>query len=180
MSTPIEFISSSQAAQDAWVFATLAQLRTGFFVDLGCSHPFEINNTWALERIGWRGLLVDTDHDAVAQCMRHRDIGGDGRVIAHRADLTQPHDFWDWVPPTIDYLSLDIDDRTFDALQLIPHDRVRFRCATIEHDTYRLGPAMRDAMRSYLQQLGYTLARADVEHEGYSFEDWWVREELLP
>ncbi len=31
----------------------------GFFVDLGCHHPFRYNNTFKLYKLGWRGLNLD-------------------------------------------------------------------------------------------------------------------------
>lgn len=173
-STPDTFTSHSQAGQDQWVYDTLGHLRDGFFVDLGCSHPFDINNTWALEQVGWKGLLIDSDTAAITQCMKLRS------ATAYATDLLSPHDFWSWCPPIIDYLSLDIDEGTFECLLRIPLATLRIRCATIEHDSYRLGNKMRDSIRLYMSACGYTLARPDVTHDDLPFEDWWVREDLLP
>ena len=31
----------------------------GFFIDIGCHHPFRYNNTFKLYKLGWRGLNID-------------------------------------------------------------------------------------------------------------------------
>ncbi len=33
--------------------------RRGFYVDIGCSHPFRISNTYLLYTLGWAGVAVD-------------------------------------------------------------------------------------------------------------------------
>jgi FkbM family methyltransferase len=33
--------------------------RDGFFVEVGANHPFEGSQTWLLERVGWKGVLVE-------------------------------------------------------------------------------------------------------------------------
>lgn len=52
--------SYSQGGLDI-VLARLPEfVRGGYFVDVGCNHPLEINNTALLEReYGWRGLSID-------------------------------------------------------------------------------------------------------------------------
>ena len=49
--------SYSQAGQDRFVRAVHGDT-PGFFLDVGCSDPVHISNTYALEKLGWRGLLV--------------------------------------------------------------------------------------------------------------------------
>lgn len=166
----MKFISHSQAGQDEWVWNTLGQPTSGRFVDAGCSHPININNTYALERMGWHGLMVDNDQGAVELCMKER------KSAAFQCDLTSVNAiaFWWLLPNSVDYLSLDIDEATLDALKLIPLDKIKPRCATIEHDSYRLGNGMRDAIRKIMLGYGYKLAKADVEHQGLAFEDWWI------
>ena len=50
----------SQAGQDRFVY-TIHGDAPGTFLDVGCHHPIYISNTYALEQIGWRGLLIDID-----------------------------------------------------------------------------------------------------------------------
>ena len=33
--------------------------RTGYFVDVGANDPKDMSQTWHLERLGWRGVLVE-------------------------------------------------------------------------------------------------------------------------
>ena len=166
-----DFVSRSQAGQDKWVYETLGP--GGFFVDLGCNHPVLINNTYALEQVGWTGILVDTDDSCIRQCWTHRTS------IALRADLTQPHEFWPTLPGHMDYLSLDVDESTLAALRHIPLDRIQFKLATIEHDSYRLGTEPRDAIRAIMHHHGYKIAFADVTHEGCAYEDWWYHPQFV-
>lgn len=39
--------------------------KKGFFVDLGCHHPFRYNNTFRLYKLGWRGLNIDLNHISI-------------------------------------------------------------------------------------------------------------------
>lgn len=175
-----EFKSYSQAGQDEWVYrvAKANGIEKGLFVDVGCSHPIEINNTYGLERIGWFGRLVDNDLGAVETCRRHR------RSSICKHDMTNDLDagsFWIGLPAVVDYLSLDIDNATLGALKLIPMEpgRLRFAVATIEHDSYRLGNGMRDAIRDHMHAHGYKIAVQDVKHDGLEFEDWWYHPDLI-
>lgn len=36
-----------------------AKKRKGFYVDVGCSHPFVNNNTFKLYKMGWSGICID-------------------------------------------------------------------------------------------------------------------------
>jgi len=174
MSASTEFVSHSQAGQDAWVYSMFPPSHKGTFWDIGCSHPVEINNTYALERIGWNGLLLDMD-DVGELANKTRS----SRFI--QADATK----FDWSGYTqchypVDYLSLDVDSATFDALRNIPFERQRFNVLTVEHDRYRFGPEIAAKIRSHLIFFGYRIERLDVTSEGFPFEDWWVHESFTP
>lgn len=51
--------SFSQHGEDTIIQALIGGRRQGFYVDIGGSHPFRINNTYALYRAGWSGVVVD-------------------------------------------------------------------------------------------------------------------------
>ena len=179
------FHSRSQAGQDRFVHALLPKT-DGTFLEIGSNHPIEINNTFALEQLGWRGLLVDNDDVCAKLCRELRA----SPVL--QADATQV----DWesalldavtagVPPfefftgpsrrvRIDYLSLDVDAATLATLLRMPLDFVKFNVITIEHDAYRFGPGPRDAMRQLLHAQGYLLLCGNVTDNGMAFEDWWI------
>jgi len=168
----IEFASNSQAGQDLWAWEKLGKPNCGIFLDIGCGHPQTINNTYALEKLGWAGWLVDIGAEPIKLCGEMRSA----RAIC--ADATQI----DWRAlglgeARVDYLSLDIDDWTLAALENLLRHGVSFRVATIEHDAYRLGDKLRIPERELLINAGYVLDRADVFASGYPdfpFEDWWV------
>ena len=70
-----EFISHSQAGQDKFVYDTLVKPTNyinGTFLDIGCGFPIEINNTYSLEQLGWRGVLIDKDPGFVESCRQQR------------------------------------------------------------------------------------------------------------
>jgi FkbM family methyltransferase len=45
--------------------------RTGYFVDVGANHPTDMSQTWHLERLGWRGILVEPQ-PALAQKLKEQ------------------------------------------------------------------------------------------------------------
>lgn len=49
----------SQHGEDVFVREYFKDLKNGFFVDIGASHPFRISNTFSLYRMGWNGVAVD-------------------------------------------------------------------------------------------------------------------------
>lgn len=162
--------SYSQAGQDLFAGYLLPCTVPRTFFDVGCSHPTQLSNTFALEQLGWRGWLFDNDENACALCRMERQatvICGDATTVDYRKYYTN----------TIDYLSLDIDTATLPALVQLLKCGVRFRVATIEHDSYRFGEGPRDEMRAMLRK-DYSLVCADVRHSGLAFEDWYVEPAL--
>jgi|SRR5579872_2098078 len=156
--------SYSQAGQDRFVYEVLVrpgEVRKGLFVDIGCAGT-QYSNTLGLEEIGWRGLLVDIAPQPETSKRGSRFLQAD----ATKMDLQIP---WS----DVDYLSLDVDEATLDALKRLPLDKVRFKVITIEHDAYRFGDKLRPFEREILTKAGYKLVCADVCNP-VPFEDWWV------
>jgi hypothetical protein len=177
-----DFVSYSQAGQDIFVYEQLVKptnFVSGTFLDIGCGFPSQINNTFALEELGWRGLLVDMDHERVEMCKRERK----NPVIEHDATTLDYAAACDaqGLGRAIDYLSLDIDDQPGEdskALKVLKNlfaAGFSFRVITCEHDRYRLGDTGRNAMRELLLANSYTLAKADHTHHDLEFEDWWTK-----
>jgi len=163
----------SQAGQDEFVLRLLGTAPAGTFLDIGSGDPIKGNNTWRLEQAGWNGLRVESAPDSAAetQAARKSELWiGDAR----QRDWTAQAD--------VDYLSLDVDEATPATLDRLLAAGMRFRVATIEHDSYRFGPGPRDHMRAALQAAGYTLLCADVSlnHEHMPFEDWFVNLQDVP
>ncbi len=98
----------------------------------------------------------------------------------------------DNAPLFIDYLSVDIDELSIDAIKLLPHDKYTFGVITIEHDGYIYGNRYRQPQREFLKSLGYHLLGSNVRvpdrhfrslstlnHlDNNGFEDWWVHPSL--
>lgn len=51
----------AQFGEDIALARLFGFLDRGFFVDVGCFHPIQHSNTWALYRRGWRGINIDVD-----------------------------------------------------------------------------------------------------------------------
>lgn len=169
------FSSSSQAGQDVFAYEVCGRKKDGTFLDVGSYNVVCCNNSYALERVGWRGLMVDVFRDEENLPQRESQF-----VQANATNL-------DWLfqleqaglPEHLDYLSLDVDADTLATLANMPLRELRFNVISIEHDAYRLGPATRDNMRRVLKTFGYDLVCADVIIPGFGeAEDWWCSPEL--
>jgi hypothetical protein len=168
-------VFESQAGQDRFVYgiAVAGEGRTsGTFLDIGCNDPVMRNNTYALEQAGWTGLLIDCEPlwaAAIKEKRRSPFVCGNAENIDWSLVLARHR-----MPITIDYLSFDVDGAGLTALKTLPWSSVRFRILTVEHDAYRFGDAVRQAMRVLLRQRKYELLCPDVMDAGCAFEDWYV------
>ncbi len=164
-----KFVSRSQAGQDAFVHALIPRA-DGLFLDIGCGHPIEINNTYALEQIGWRGVLLDSDAVVAELALKLRAspiFQGDARSFDWKPFVSP-------VPMPIDYASIDVDEHTHDALANLLRQSARPAILTVEHDFYQRGDRLRIPNFRLLTELGYDLLCSNVHSNGCSFEDWFV------
>lgn len=169
------FKSNSQSGQDRFAYEILVKpdwFTSGTFLDIGCSHPIEKNNTYALEQLGWHGLCVDIREDIRPMfSVRNSPYGC---FDVRTADWNSILPKYGIKIPMVDYVSLDVDECSLDALTQLVTSVIRFRAITIEHDKYRRGDSLRDGMRHMLSCHGYELIFSDVKCDGLPFEDWWV------
>lgn len=173
----------SQVCQDKFVASMIQaneQKTIPFFLDIGSRDPIVINNTYHLEKTcGWTGLSIDMT-----------DYSEDWKSSGRRTPFLQANaltlnwsTFWSEhkYPTLIDYLSLDIDEAQHDlVVNVFPWDKIEFRVATIEHDSYRFGTKTRDDIRNKLISFGYQMIVQDVQNEGIAFEDWWISSKHFP
>ena len=172
--------SSAQAGQDLWVWEVTGHKTDGTFLDIGCGNLTQCNNTYALERQGWRGLLVDlTGHEEGIPERNSPFLAADATKL-------------DWVsvliavglPMRITYGSFDIDGGTADLIEKFPFDTVSFDVITVEHDLYHAGPEPKRRITDRLAKFGYVTICDDVKIciPGYNidgpFETWLVAPEL--
>lgn len=173
--------SYSQAGQDRFAFEVSGQKRNGVFLDVGAHDGRTNSNSLGLEEEGWRGLMVDIHpHEGLAD--RRNDF-----VIADATCADWPRLLELYLPDRyIDYLSLDVDEGTTEALKLLLLTGVVFGCVTIEHDIYRLGARPQDLQRHMLLACDYDLVCSDVIIEpgpgipgqGGPFEDWYCHKSI--
>lgn len=170
----------SQSFQDLFVLAATQGHRAGTWLEIGCAEPFYGNNTALLEtEFGWRGISIDLDERKTRQFALERDclvMCANALHLDFEQVLTT-HD----MPPVIDYLQVDCDPPqvSFEILQRLPWARRQFRVITFEHDHYH-DARVRDASREFLEQQGYQLIVSDVAFDPWhSYEDWWVRPDLV-
>jgi len=72
---PCQIASYSQTGEDRVMDFLLDSAKPGFYVDVGCHHPFAKSNTMRLYKRGWRGLCIDANEVLIAlfQKARPRD-----------------------------------------------------------------------------------------------------------
>ena len=173
----------SQAGQDLWVIRDVFDFRTGgYFLDIGAADGIHFSNTYALEKYySWKGLCVEPNPATFERLKKNRrclcvqacidsspgEVWLDTGAGLHGGILpTQSHSGCKVpamtltelfraknVPPTIDYLSLDIEGAEGRVMETFPFATHRFLAATIERPD--------NALRRLLAKHGYILV-ADI------------------
>lgn len=152
--------NETQLGQDA--FARICCGDEGVMVDIGCGSPAHFSNSKPLLKAGWKSYGIDLKVDPAWNAYPE--------MRAWEADATT----FDWhLPDHIDYLSVDVDEHSFKALEnFFNHSPNKPKCATIEHDYYKLFDILRTPQRKLMGELGYVL----VGNSLWNFEDWYVHE----
>jgi FkbM family methyltransferase len=83
--------SYAQTGEDRIIESYVDSTRVGFYVDVGCHHPFRGSNTLALYSRGWRGVVVDGNPEWIAlfKRVRPRDVA----ICAIVSDQERPVTF---------------------------------------------------------------------------------------
>ncbi len=69
---PFVHLSYSQDGEDMILRRLFQGQRSGFYVDVGAHHPFRFSNTCYFHRLGWAGINIDPNPDAIAAFGRER------------------------------------------------------------------------------------------------------------
>ena len=170
--------SYSQIGQDRWVLSLFPEGYKGFFIDVGCSLPKNINNTLLLEEHGWDGVAFDiVNYSKQWKVRKTQFICADVLSFDFRGF---------GISLLIDYMSLDIDTKgtNYEVLKNLIGEGFEFKVITVEHNLYlgeEYNQAERLPQRELLLSKGYTLIRADIEFEddGNAFEDWWINKKYI-
>jgi FkbM family methyltransferase len=192
--------SYSQAGQDEWVADLIGH--GGYFVDVGAYDGVSTSNTLMLERdFDWLGICIEpntgvyvsllanrscittdvaaSDHDGFVQF--DGNVVGTGPPVACRtlAVILEKAG----APSCIDYLSVDVEGHEMEVLRGMDFDRWDVQLITIEHNLYRDGPALKNAIYDHLTSRGFVRAAEDVgcrnpcpppAYVGCAFEDWYI------
>jgi hypothetical protein len=168
----------SQAGQDIFVLSFFGDDYAGYFLDIGCALPKDINNTMLLEEHGWHGVSLDINNLTNEWKVRNTPFVCINALECDYEKLLETHN----IPKVIDYLSLDIEGNglRFLALKKIFEANVEFKIITIEHDAYRgYGDTERTTQRQFLTERGYFLLCSNVTITPNPFEDWWINPKYL-
>ncbi len=168
----------SQAWQDEFVANILGFKRNGYYLDIGSFSAISTSNTYFFEsELGWKGICVEKNpgHAEEYKVRNCRFINDDATVLDYKKLLKEQG-----FPAQVDFLSVDIDESSAEALKVLPLDDYRFSVITIEHDAYRFGDTLRTAEREILSKH-YSLICSNVlvplgcgMGPNLPFEDWWV------
>ena len=179
----MKYNSHARENQDRFVVAVLDGKKNGTYVEVGGYLPIEWNNTFMLEKeFGWTGISLELFEKFSSQWNGIRSnpcITCDATTTDLNSLIEENN-----LPKVIDFLQLDIDPAasTLKVLENIDFDKHSFRIITFEHDVYRGEDTIeiRNKSREILQGHGYTLLIPDVSHGDLKFEDWYIKEDLMP
>lgn len=81
--------SYSQEGEDLMLYRIFEGRKTGFYVDIGCHHPFRFSNSYLFYKLGWRGICVDPlpGTKALFNKWRPEDIAIECGVSAEKGKL---------------------------------------------------------------------------------------------
>ena len=161
----------SKEGQDILVSKLIS--KPGFFLDIGCAEPIENNNTYLLERNGWRGILLDSNQKCINECKIKRSSFSYCLDVTkiNWLDLLKKHN----IPKVIDYISMDADDANIEVMQNFPFNEYEFKIMTYETDLYsnsRRQQVCEQILSDHPQYIQF-LKNAQLE-DGKAWEDWWI------
>ncbi len=62
----------SQTGEEIVIQWILKDIKQGFYLDVGCHHPYKISNTFQLYLKGWRGIAIDANPTLIEKWKRKR------------------------------------------------------------------------------------------------------------
>lgn len=175
----------SQAWQDEFVNNLLNFKRDGFFIDIGSTDGMNQSNSYFFEsQMSWKGICVERGIGYAEHYKNNRTcvfLNEDALEINYK-NIFEINSF----PTRIDYLSVDVDESSANALRKLPLNDYRFSVITIEHDAYRFGDSLRDDERNILKNHNYVILFKDVlvplgcgMGPNLPFEDWWIDQSVF-
>ncbi|MEI9804961.1 MAG: FkbM family methyltransferase [Pseudolabrys sp.] len=71
---PFVNLAYSQDGEDMILRRLFEGKRDGFYVDVGAHDPYRFSNTCYFHRLGWRGINIEPNPEAIARFLRHRPL----------------------------------------------------------------------------------------------------------
>jgi hypothetical protein len=183
------YLFHSHEQQDEFVFNVLDFKTNGIFLDVSCGNPLIGSNTASLEKhLNWQGFCFDIVD------VESRDSWSSKRSNPFVRMNATSTDFTDFLKSkftsnsVVDYVSLDIDADSIQALQRILDANLNIATLTFEHEFHRLGDTQRQRSRDILKDAGMVRLFEDVRFPGvlnndhtstFLFEDWWINPKLV-
>lgn len=168
----------SDDKQDEFVANLLKFKRNGYYLDIGSCASVGSNNTYFFESLDWKGICIEknpifNDSYKTRTC---KYLNQDALTIDYEKVFAEAN-----FPPSIDYLSLDIDENSTEVLKKLPLDEYRYKVITIEHDSHVHGDLYKGEQRRILTLSNYHLLCGDVLNisgrnigQECAWEDWWI------
>ena len=174
-------ILGSQVHQDIFAFKTA---KHNTYIEIGAAGPIKYNNTYYLEKHGWKGISLELNQNRVDQWFeewsdrKNKIYCADAIVFDYATALKENN-----LPMHIGYLSCDIEppENTFAALQRVIEQGITFDCITFEHDKYQSEVDYDPIATEYLKNKGYKVAVPDVyrwRKRPCYFETWYVNDNI--
>ena len=171
----------SQASQDIFVRYIIGD-KKGYFLEIGSSDPILYNNSYVLEKMGWKGIMIEYDSKYFEKYKIHRT----SQFVIKNALTVNYKDILEPYPKNMDYLQIDlevINKSTLDVLIILDKtifDDYKFATVTFEHDFYRGNYYdTRKISREIFKKRGYLLVFPDIKNDNLIFEDWYVHPDLV-
>lgn len=84
----------SQTGEEIIIQWLLKDIKKGFYVDVGCHHPYKISNTFQLYLNGWRGIAIDANPGLIDNWQRKRK--NDIALVAAVSDQEKEVTFYEF------------------------------------------------------------------------------------
>ena len=177
---------NGQAEQDKYVLNILKGKKDGYFLEIGSSDPFYINNTFILEKLfNWTGIMIDNSDEWLDN---YKLIRPNSNYIIEDATKIDYKKILKDSPKNIDYLQIDIEAsngstiKTLEKLNNEIMDDYKFAVITFEHDIYSAKcEYTRDKSREIFKNQGYICVFEDINDNNPNivYEDWYVYPDLV-
>lgn len=171
-------MTNSQAYQD--IFA-LSVSKNKSYIEIGGNRPKKWNNTYALEKQGYKGFSLERNtkwQNQWAESDRINPIYWDDALTFDYSKAMLENN----MSGRVGYLSCDIEpaSNTFKALQRVISQGIEFDCITFEDDRYDEKDPYDQYAIDFLKGYGYKLAVKDVYtlKEKNLFETWFVKDDI--